>query len=260
MKSNHIILGIILVFVIIFYGCETAEPPVTTDGPGEDDSQAMQDDTMPVDNEECPAVCVPMYSRPDCTYMECGSGCGPDNEITFATLDECQAALGIVAEEETEQETETVPNEEQLVMGEGECKKTIDCDPKEVCIEGKCIHTDELVKIEYECVHVLEKNNNLELKYIILQIDQKKPGKMDWFPKFYLYTDESDPVYNVQVGTQPNVMFNYGYVGEKIIYPQMKVFPMDGQNRILRIEWFNNEHEHTRTAYLPIPNEVHSCE
>jgi len=43
----------------------------------------------------CPAVCIPMWDLTEqngqlsCVFNSCGSGCGPDNEITFATENEC---------------------------------------------------------------------------------------------------------------------------------------------------------------------------
>jgi hypothetical protein len=56
----------------------------------------------PEEVKVCPAVCVEMWEikfvggsdiGPTCGYNECGSGCGPDNEGTFSTEDECQEAL-----------------------------------------------------------------------------------------------------------------------------------------------------------------------
>jgi len=40
-------------------------------------------------------VCVPMYKLENnaCTFVECGSGCGPDNIETFSTLQECQSKI-----------------------------------------------------------------------------------------------------------------------------------------------------------------------
>lgn len=43
----------------------------------------------------CPAICVEMYEieNNECTFNECGSGCGPDGLNSFYTLEQCQIIL-----------------------------------------------------------------------------------------------------------------------------------------------------------------------
>ena len=54
----------------------------------------LQKGTCPQDCEKiCAAVCVEMWKLSDntCTFVECGSGCGPNGFSTFKTWGECKA-------------------------------------------------------------------------------------------------------------------------------------------------------------------------
>lgn len=51
---------------------------------------------IPILNETyCPTVCVPIWRYEDnsCVYTECGSGCGPDKVLNFATKAECLGSI-----------------------------------------------------------------------------------------------------------------------------------------------------------------------
>jgi len=82
----------LLVFIVIFLAGCTPTPPQNNENQG----------------EVCPQVCVPMYSLDNnlCNYVECGSGCGPDNVKTFGTLQECQD--NIVGQNNNQQTTTQV--------------------------------------------------------------------------------------------------------------------------------------------------------
>ena len=91
MKIKDIILGIailILTIFVAFYGISTIFPK-----PVYEDYCTNYNKPYPVvdGREVCPAVCVSMYAInvDTCVYDECGSGCGPDNATTFATLEQC---------------------------------------------------------------------------------------------------------------------------------------------------------------------------
>lgn len=51
--------------------------------------------TTTIPSRICPAVCVPMWQlkQNSCTYTSCGSGCGPDNSITFSTESLCKQRI-----------------------------------------------------------------------------------------------------------------------------------------------------------------------
>ena len=78
-------------------GGAAAENPKTDDGAG-----------MPLKGEAgdakvCPAVCVQMWRfnsvTDECRFVECGSGCGPDDVETFATKSQCESNLAATEEE-----------------------------------------------------------------------------------------------------------------------------------------------------------------
>ncbi|MEK6932845.1 MAG: hypothetical protein AABW56_03575 [Nanoarchaeota archaeon] len=83
---RKLFLTLLVIIVIFLAGC-------TTNLPQNNDNNG----------EVCPQVCVPMYSTENflCDYIECGSGCGPDNVTTFGTLEECQARVSPPIQEET---------------------------------------------------------------------------------------------------------------------------------------------------------------
>ncbi len=96
MKLKDVLLGIaimVLTIFVTFYGLNAIFPK-----PNYDDYCGGKFVSPPVIMKEggaCPAVCVEMYyfDGESCTYLDCGSGCGPDNVTTFKTLDDCQANL-----------------------------------------------------------------------------------------------------------------------------------------------------------------------
>ena len=96
MKIKDIILGIaiiILTIFVTFYGINTVFPK-----PAYEDYCVNYNKPYPVGiepREVCPAVCVPAYkiNVDSCVYDECGSGCGPDNSTSFATLEQCEQGI-----------------------------------------------------------------------------------------------------------------------------------------------------------------------
>ncbi len=89
------------------------------------------------ETEICPAVCVPMWSfdsnANECSFVECGSGCGPNEDTTFGTEDGCKKKIisGATAEGSKSEEVLDVNS----------------CDDGDVCTEdtldaetGKCTY------------------------------------------------------------------------------------------------------------------------
>jgi len=101
MNIKEIILAIaiiILTIFVTFYGINTFFPK-----PNFEDFCGINPGKI------CPAVCVPLYeiNSENCTFTECGSGCGPDGINTFSTLSACQDGLKISDEKKCEMQNGT---------------------------------------------------------------------------------------------------------------------------------------------------------
>ena len=61
-------------------------------------------DPIEAPDKICPAVCVQMWTleNNNCVFTPCGSGCGPDNQKTFETENECKSNLGTSSQTKAE--------------------------------------------------------------------------------------------------------------------------------------------------------------
>ena len=107
------VILILLIFAIFLAGC----------------TNNQQNNNQPSENEDkiCPAVCIPMWELkqvqcikapcyPVCEYVECGSGCGPDNVKTFSTMRECDSK--IIKEDIFDEEIKSPQIKEFIVEGD----------------------------------------------------------------------------------------------------------------------------------------------
>ncbi|MEK6830091.1 MAG: hypothetical protein AABY15_08305 [Nanoarchaeota archaeon] len=88
MKIKGVILAIAIIVLTIFvtyYGINIFFP-----GANYDDYCGIN-----AGAKACPAVCISMYeiNSGNCTFVECGSGCGSDGINSFSTLELCKEGL-----------------------------------------------------------------------------------------------------------------------------------------------------------------------
>lgn len=98
----------------------SGQAPVQDSGETEELTQGEQETAV------CPAVCVEMWSFNSvtnaCTFVECGSGCGPDGVETFEIQAQCEANIAVEDESSGSYTVEEYKAKPTLCQTDADCK------------------------------------------------------------------------------------------------------------------------------------------